>query len=186
VNESTLEHARLDGRPIEVLLSGVLLVEDDPESTDWQANLVVAGDARTSLAGMLVLTLAGGRLVGGRCVRVHRSTTRSGGRITTTLRFRGASALREVDGSTAVEQPPVFSVRVWLARALAIRSGQLVPISDRVNVDEQRELRYLLSGLGIVSVVVRMRLDTSIVELTGRWPGGGGAIAVPIDTELVP
>ena len=78
-----------------------------------------------------------------------------------------------------------FHVRHWLGRELGVHEAHLHPVSDAPNAEGNRELRYLLSGRGIVAVTVVRAFHEATWRLEARWAAGEAATEVGIDQDVV-
>lgn len=78
-----------------------------------------------------------------------------------------------------------FHVRHWLARELGVQEAHLHLLSDRPDVAGMREIRYLLSGRGVISVSVVKAYHEATWVLEATWSAGEVLIEVGIDQEVV-
>ena len=67
---------------------------------------------------------------------------------------------------------------------LGVHEAQLRPLSDAPNLDGMRELRYLISGRGIVVVAFERPYHETTWRLVARWSGGEAEHEVGVDTEV--
>lgn len=77
-----------------------------------------------------------------------------------------------------------FHVRPWLARQLHVDERHVRPLPHATAPGGVRELRYLLSGRGVVVVTITKTYHEDCWRLEARWPGGEAAHEVAIETEV--